>query len=132
LVTIAAVAAVGFVAGLMLPTIIPGPGLGATPLPSGAPSEVASPTPAPSPAATPTAAPTPSPTPEPPTPAPTQTVYVVKAGDQLTRIAATYGVTVAAIQEANNIKNPNLITVGQKLIIPLPEATPLPDATPAP
>lgn len=125
-VTIAAVAAVGFVAGLMLPTILPGPGLGATPLPSGAPSQAASPTPAPTATAVPTAAPTPSPAAEPPTPAPTPIVYVVKAGDQLTRIAATFGVTVAAIQEANNITNPNLITVGQKLIIPLPEATPAP------
>ncbi len=127
IVTIAAVAAVGFVAGLMLPTILPGPGLGTTPSPSVAPSEAASPTPAPTPAATgtPTPAPTASPTAA-PTPAPSQVVYIVKAGDQLARIAATYGVTVAAIQEANNITDPNLIKVGQKLVIPLPVATPAP------
>ena len=127
IVTIAAVAAVGFVAGLMLPTILPGPGLGTTPSPSVAPSQAASPTPAPTPAATGT--PTPAPTAPPtaaPTPAPSQVVYIVKAGDQLARIAATYGVTVAAIQEANNITDPNLIKVGQKLVIPLPVATPAP------
>ena len=50
----------------------------------------------------------------------------MKAGDQLARIAAKYGVTVAAIQKANGIKDPNLIKVGQKLIIPLPTATPAP------
>ena len=51
---------------------------------------------------------------------------MVKRGDLLSRIASTYGVTVAAIQEANNIENPNLIRVGQKLIIPLPVASPTP------
>jgi len=54
------------------------------------------------------------------------TWYVVKSGDQLSRIAKKYGVTVAAIQAANNIKDPNLIRVGQKLIIPLPVASPAP------
>jgi LysM repeat protein len=51
---------------------------------------------------------------------------VVKSGDQLSRIATTFGVTVAAIQAANNIENPNLIRVGQKLIIPLPVVSPAP------
>jgi LysM repeat protein len=127
IVTIVAVAAVGFVAGLMLPTILPGPGVDSTPAPSVVASEAPTPSPVPTPEPTPTAAPTPTPTPTAtPTPAPTQVVYVVKPGDQLARIAATYGVTVAAIQKANNIKDPNLIKVGQKLKIPLPEATPAP------
>jgi LysM repeat protein len=126
IVTIVAVAAVGFVAGLMLPTILPGPGVDTTPLPA-----TAAPTATPTPEPTPTAAPTPTPTPTPsptasPTPAPTPVTYVVKAGDQLARIAAKYGVTVAAIQKANGIKDPNLIKVGQKLIIPLPAGTPTP------
>ena len=51
---------------------------------------------------------------------------MVKSGDQLSRIAKQYGVTVAAIQEANNIEDPNLIRVGQKLIIPLPVVSPVP------
>jgi len=33
---------------------------------------------------------------------------------------------VVAIQKANNIKDPNLIRVGQKLIIPLPTKSPSP------
>ena len=43
--------------------------------------------------------------------------YIVKAGDTLTKIAAKYGTTVEKIARDNNIKNANLITVGQKLII---------------
>ena len=129
IVTILAVAAVGFVAGLMLPTILPGPGVDTTPPPTAAASEVPSPTSAPTPAATPAPTPAPTPTPKPtaaPTPAPTQVTYVVKTGDQLARIAARYGVTVKAIQEANGIKDPNLITVGQRLVIPAPAKTPRP------
>jgi LysM repeat protein len=120
-----AVAAVGFVAGLMLPTLLPGPGIDTTPPPTVAPSATPIPTPTPVPTPSPTAAPTPTPEPT-PTPAPTPIVYVVKAGDQLARIAERYGVTVAAIVKANSLKDPNLITVGQKLIIPLPTATPAP------
>jgi peptidoglycan/xylan/chitin deacetylase (PgdA/CDA1 family) len=47
-----------------------------------------------------------------------QTLYVVKPGDTLYRIANLYGVTVSAIVEANNIVNPNLIYPNQVLIIP--------------
>ena len=51
------------------------------------------------------------------TPPPT-TTYTVKAGDTLSAIALKFGTTVAAIVAANNIANPNLIQVGQVLIIP--------------
>lgn len=44
--------------------------------------------------------------------------YVVQAGDTLSSIAHTYGVSVASIVTANGIANPNFITVGQELIIP--------------
>ena len=44
--------------------------------------------------------------------------YVVKRGDTLSEIALNYGTTVNAIVTANNIKNPNLIYVGQVLQIP--------------
>ena len=130
MVTIVVVAAAGFVAGLLLPTVLPGPGISpGSPPPSQAasvgPSPAASPTAEPS--LSPTAAPTPAATSaSAATPVPTATVYVVKAGDQLGRIAVKYGVTVAAIRKANNIKDPNLIRVGQKLIIPLPTTTPAP------
>jgi LysM repeat protein len=61
--------------------------------------------------------PTPGPTTAPTQPPPTQT-YVVQPGDNLTRIAARFGTTVQALVQANNIVNPNLIYVGQVLIIP--------------
>jgi LysM repeat protein len=44
--------------------------------------------------------------------------YVVGPGDNLSRIAARYGVTVQALAAANNIWNPNHIYVGQVLTIP--------------
>lgn len=46
------------------------------------------------------------------------TVYTVKKGDTLSRIAAKYGTTYQAIAAYNGIKNPNVIRVGQKIKIP--------------
>jgi lysozyme len=46
------------------------------------------------------------------------TTYTVKAGDSLTAIAIKYGVTIPAIVSANNLANPNSISVGQVLTIP--------------
>ena len=51
------------------------------------------------------------------------TVYTVKNGDILGRIARAHGVTVSAIVRANDLKNPNKIRVGQKLAIPAPSAS---------
>lgn len=48
---------------------------------------------------------------------PAQRTYIVKAGDNLTRIAKKYNTTVSAIVAKNNIKNPNKIYVGQKLFV---------------
>jgi LysM repeat protein len=45
-------------------------------------------------------------------------VYVVKSGDNLSKIATKNGTTVQAIVDANHIRNPNLITVGDSLVIP--------------
>jgi LysM repeat protein len=45
-------------------------------------------------------------------------VYVVAWGDTLSSIALRYGTTVSAITQANQIANPNLILVGQRLVIP--------------
>lgn len=45
-------------------------------------------------------------------------VHIVKDGDTLNKIAKNYEVTVEQIAMANNIKNVNLIKIGQKLIIP--------------
>ena len=44
-------------------------------------------------------------------------VYTVAGGDVLSGIAIRFGVQVAQIQSWNNIKNPNVISVGQKLTI---------------
>lgn len=44
--------------------------------------------------------------------------YVTKAGDNLTKIAKAYGVTVAEIVALNGIANPNLIGKNVKLLIP--------------
>ena len=52
--------------------------------------------------------------------------YVVQAGDTLSAIAAAYGTTVAAIAAANRIANPNLIYVGQTLVIPGGSGAPIP------
>ncbi|WP_051541700.1 5'-nucleotidase C-terminal domain-containing protein [Clostridium lundense] len=45
-------------------------------------------------------------------------VYVVKSGDTLIKIANMYGVSYMEILKLNNIKNPSLIYVGQKFVIP--------------
>lgn len=44
--------------------------------------------------------------------------YSVKSGDTLGNIAKAFGVSVSEIANTNNIKNPNLIRVNQKLKIP--------------
>ncbi len=44
--------------------------------------------------------------------------YTVKPSDTLSSIARNFGTSLAAIQLANDINNPNLIYPGQKLIIP--------------
>ncbi len=44
--------------------------------------------------------------------------YTVKKGDNLTKIAKQYGVTVQDLVDANDIANPNLIYVDQELTIP--------------
>jgi peptidoglycan lytic transglycosylase D len=46
------------------------------------------------------------------------TDHKVRSGDYLSKIAANYGVTVAALQQANDLKDPSKIYVGQKLIVP--------------
>ena len=45
-------------------------------------------------------------------------VYVIQKGDCLSVLAQRYGTTVATLCELNNIKNPNLIYDGHKLLIP--------------
>lgn len=47
--------------------------------------------------------------------------YKVKKGDTLSAIAKKYKTTVAELASANGIKNPNKISVGKVLTIPVKE-----------
>ena len=92
----------------------------ATAIPSASLS-AARPTTAASPVAAPTLFPTPVPSPKSePSPQPTARplLYTVKRGDNLIAIARFHGVTLARLLDANNIPEPNLIYVGQKIVIP--------------
>lgn len=46
-----------------------------------------------------------------------QNTYYVQAGDTLSGIAAKFGTTVSALVQANEISNPNVIYVGQKIVL---------------
>jgi LysM repeat protein len=43
--------------------------------------------------------------------------YTVKPGDTLSKIAVEFGTTVNQLQAWNRITNPNLIRVGQKIMV---------------
>src|SRR5262245_19155709 len=74
-------------------------------------------TPPPSVAATPSASLEPT-----PTPAPTPVTYTIKKGDTLSKIAAAHGLTLDELMAANpTIKDPNKISEGQQIIIPVPQ-----------
>lgn len=69
---------------------------------------------------------TPTPTPA-PTPSPqTETTYIVQAGDNLYRIGLRFGISWVQIAEANGLVNPNMITVGSELKIPVNTPGPAP------
>jgi LysM repeat protein len=78
----------------------------------------------------------PTSTPAPYTPAPTATptvtptpiIYRIASGDNLLKIAQTYGVTLRELQDTNGITDPRSLRVGQELVIPAPEGAPA-DAT---
>ncbi len=97
-----------------------------------------------SPTATPTVSPTPTntatakPTME-PTIAATATPlppieYVVQAGDLCSSLAARYNVSIASIEQLNNLSTECVLTENQKILIPQPTPTPtsLPTATLSP
>lgn len=71
------------------------------------------------PGATPT---TPDPTPSPQT----ETTYIVQTGDNLFRIGLKFGISWVQIAEANGIVNPNMISVGDELKIPVDTPGPAP------
>lgn len=78
---------------------------------------------------------TPAPTPT-PTMTPTPIVYQVQSGDTVLAIAAEFGISAEAIQEANGIIDPRRLQIGQEIIIPRPETDaeqpPTPTPTPPP
>jgi LysM repeat protein len=121
------VGAGGFGIGMLLPLLLPLPAGNASvasAVPTGAGPSVtpgASAGTSPGPAASASASP---PSSVAPSPAATPLIYVVKRGDQLGRIAKSFGVTLQALEAANGITNPNLIVPGQKLVIPAPVASP--------
>lgn len=51
--------------------------------------------------------------------APSVTIHVVRRGESLHRIARRYGASVNALTAANNLRRPELIRAGQRLVIPL-------------
>ncbi len=65
-----------------------------------------------------------TPTPDPTRPAPTlrteAVVYAVRPGDSLNRIARRFLVGAQAIQSANNLRDPDVLYIGQVLLIPPP------------
>jgi murein DD-endopeptidase MepM/ murein hydrolase activator NlpD len=67
---------------------------------------------------------------------PTPIIYQVQSGDTLLVIAAEFGVSAEAIQEANGIIDPRRLQIGQQLIVPLAETDaeqpPTPTPTPLP
>ena len=54
-----------------------------------------------------------------PTPPSAPSLYTVQAGDTLGAIAQAYGVSVGDLMAANGITDPNVLYVGQVLIIPV-------------
>jgi hypothetical protein len=58
-------------------------------------------------------------------PAATPSVYTIKKGDTLSKIAAAHGVTIEDLMAANpTIKDPNKIALGQQIVIPTPSDAP--------
>ncbi len=72
----------------------------------------------------------------PPPPTPTPITYVIEAGDTMGVIAYRFGITVADLRAANPEVDPNLMSVGTVLVVPIIErneaGTPDAPATPTP
>jgi hypothetical protein len=76
-----------------------------------------------------------------PTPVPTPAIYLIRAGDTLSKIATDHGLTLDQLMAANpDITDPNRIVEGQQIIIPVPSqeipdsigGSTAPSASPAP
>jgi LysM repeat protein len=71
-----------------------------------------------------------------PTPVPQATpqIYVVQAGDTLSRIAGRFGISLADLIAANaeNLPDPDKLQIGDQLVIPVPAPSELPAASEIP
>jgi LysM domain len=65
-------------------------------------------------------------------PAPTQQVYVVQAGDTMSKIAGKFGIPLQTLIDANKttIPNPNQLQIGDQVTIPTTTPTALPGTSP--
>lgn len=63
---------------------------------------------------------------------PTPVVHTIASGETLIAIASRYGVSVAAIQEANGIVDARLLRVNQEIVIPIDDESLLAAGTPTP
>jgi LysM repeat protein len=98
----------------------------ATPAPTEPPGPTDTPVPTEAPTATPPPTDTPAPTPTRRTEAST---YVVEAGDTLSGIAYANGLTTAELVAANGLSANAVLSIGQELIIPVPQDEDEPEAT---
>ena len=106
---------VGTLAFFFLPAFL---GLGGN---TGAPASSALSSPSPSESLEPT-----------PVPVATPILYSIKKGETLSKIATAHGITLEQLLAANkSIKNPNKITEGQQITIPVPEGDVPVDSSPA-
>lgn len=100
------------------PKAIPMPQLQKSPVVEEAPpAPVVAETPPPAPAPPPKVEVKPKPEPA-KTPSASVTTHTLAAGETLYRLSVKYGVSVDALQKANNITDPGRLQIGQKLVIP--------------
>lgn len=132
LMAIAGLILIGIVV-LVVAAVSNGPGLGVLKTATPTASATATITPTPTvPTATSTEAETATITPSAgPSPTATQNIYTVENGDTLFSIATKFKANVCTLMAVNNITNPSVLAVGQKLLIPGPD-TKLPTPTPLP
>lgn len=88
------------------------------------PGSPALPTPSATPERLPTATATAAPTVPPPSPTPSPLLHTVQPGETLAGIAQAYNVPLEDLIAVNHIQDPNLIQVGQVLVIPGAVVTP--------
>ena len=112
-----------FLAILLVTSCAAGPGKG-SPTPPALPSFPAMTPirPGEEPSPTPSASPTAAPTAEPPPTTESGTLHTVQAGDTLLGLAKQYGVSMAAIQVANEMGASTVVKAGQTLTIPSEKA----------